>query len=117
MSEIKNLTCIECPMGCDITVILEQNSVLEITGNRCPRGKAYAQNEVVCPKRVITTTVRLKNGGMLSVKTSAPVEKTKVFEIIKRINAVVVETPVRIGDIIIANIENGVDLLATDNKD
>ena len=117
MSEIKNLTCIECPMGCDITVTLEQNSVLEITGNRCPRGKAYAQNEVVCPKRVITTTVRLKNGGMLSVKTSAPVEKAKVFEIIKRINAVVVEAPVRIGDIIIANIENGVDLLATDNKD
>ena len=29
----------------------------ELTKNSCPRGKMYAENEVVCPKRVVTSTM------------------------------------------------------------
>ena len=43
--ELKKLTCIECPIGCDMEVELEDGKVLSVTGNSCPRGKLYAENE------------------------------------------------------------------------
>ena len=70
MSDIIRLTCIECPLGCDIEV-QKENGELKITGNSCPRGKLYATNEVTCPKRVLTTTVRCEGGELVSVKTSS----------------------------------------------
>ena len=51
------LTCIECPIGCEIEVVVENGAAVSVTGNGCLRGKTYAQNEVVCPKRVVTSTV------------------------------------------------------------
>ena len=113
MEEI-SLTCIECPMGCEITV--EKNGdQLTVHGNTCPRGKIYAIDEVTCPKRVVTTTVRREDGGVLSVKTAKPVLKEKIFEVMQKINKVVVKLPVRIGDVVAKDISDGVDLVATDN--
>lgn len=118
MSEnIKNLTCIECPMGCSITVRLSDGVPVDISGFRCVRGKSYAENEVVCPKRVITTTVRLTNGDLVPVKTSIPVDKSKMFEIMQKINKVVASVPVRIGDVLVEDIGCGASLVATDNRD
>ena len=53
----KTLTCIECPIGCLIEVTMEKGVISDIKGNGCPRGKLYAENEVVCPRRVVTSTV------------------------------------------------------------
>ncbi|MBQ7408738.1 MAG: DUF1667 domain-containing protein [Clostridia bacterium] len=114
-NEIK-LTCIECPMGCDMVATVEDGVVTNVKGNTCPRGRLYAQNEVVCPKRVVTSTVRMKNGDMLPVKTDKPVEKNKIFEVMKKINCVTVSSPVKIGDILIQNIEGDANLVATDNR-
>lgn len=36
--EIRNLTCIGCPMGCPLTVKLEDTEVISIEGNSCKRG-------------------------------------------------------------------------------
>ena len=110
-----NVTCIECPMGCEITVN-KNGEELEISGNGCPRGKIYATNEVTNPKRVVTSTVRCLNGGVVSVKTSAPVLKSEIFEIMKKINRTVANLPVRIGDVLVENITDGVNLIATDNR-
>ena len=33
--EIRNLTCIGCPMGCPLTVKLEDTEVINIEGNIC----------------------------------------------------------------------------------
>ncbi len=118
MSEnIKGLTCIECPMGCSITVRVVDGVATEVSGNNCVRGKLYAENEVVCPKRVITTTVRLTNGDVVPVKTTAPVDKSKVFEIMQKINKVVATVPVRIGDVLVEDIGCGASLVATDDRD
>ena len=113
----KNLTCIECPMGCAIEVEAEGDKVISIKGNTCPRGKLYAENEVVCPRRVITSTVRARNGVMIPVKTNAPVKKTEIFEVMKKINAVRPELPVHIGDILLRNITENIDLVATGDFD
>ena len=74
----KELTCIECPMGCHIEVDLEyDNKVVAVRGNSCPRGKAYAETEVVCPMRVVTSSVRATDGTMVCVKTAAPVRNVR----------------------------------------
>ena len=60
----KTITCIECPKGCLITVRLDGSKIVGISGFSCPRGKTYAENEVVCPRRILTTTVRKSDGSI-----------------------------------------------------
>ena len=108
------LTCIECPIGCTIEVEIENGAPLSVRGNTCPRGKLYAENEVVCPKRAVTTTVKTVNGKLVSVKTDNPVNKSDIFIVMDKINKITVCTPVKIGDIIASNIVDGVNLVATD---
>ena len=113
----KNLTCIECPMGCSIEVEVEGESVLSVKGNTCPRGKMYAENEVICPRRVLTSTVRSKEGTMIPVKTAQPVKKAEMFDIMKKINTVHPNLPVHIGDVLYHEIAEGVDLVASGNAE
>ncbi len=115
MSKVQ-ITCIECPMGCAIEVELSGGKVASVTGNGCPRGKLYAENEVTCPKRVVTSTVRLTNGKVVSVKTDAPVEKAKIFEVMAKINAIHPEGEVQVGDILLEKIEGEANLVAADNS-
>ena len=110
-----NLTCIECPFGCSIEVQTDMGKVVSVKGNTCPRGKAYAENEVVCPKRVLTSTVRAVNGSMIPVKTNQPVKKAEMFSVMKKINGVHPALPVKIGDVLYKEIAEGVDLVASGN--
>lgn len=112
---IKKLTCIECPIGCEMEAGVEDGKAVYVKGNSCPRGKMYAENEVVCPKRVVTSTVRTEDGRMLPVKTDKPVKKDEIFEIMKKINAVVAKTPVQIGDVLVENISDDAHLVSTGN--
>lgn len=112
---IKTLTCIECPMGCEITAEVVDGEVKSISGNSCPRGKMYAEAEVVCPKRVVTSTVRAANGEMIPVKTSAPVKKTEIFHVMELIKNVKCELPVSLGDVLVKNISDDADLIVTAN--
>ena len=112
MEKVK-LTCVECPMGCQIEVTLENGKAVGVVGNGCPRGKLYAENEVVCPMRVVTSTVKTTDGRMVSVKTDKPVKKSEIFAVMAKINAYTATAPVRIGDVLINNIEGDADLVAT----
>ena len=91
-------------MGCKLTVELENGKVTAVIGNNCPRGKMYAENEVVDPKRVITSTVKLVSGGVVPVKTDAPVSKKHMFEVMEIINSISIEKPVKTGDIVKENV-------------
>ena len=112
---IKNLTCIECPLGCSINVTIEENLIVSISGNSCKRGKIYAENEVVNPKRVLTTTVKTNNGNLIAVKTDNPIPKTMLFEFMKKISLITVNEPVKVYDVIIKNVLDGVNVVATDD--
>ena len=112
---MRKITCIECPMGCDIEVEVLDGKVVSINGNTCPRGRLYAENEVVCPKRVITTTVMSKSGKPVPVKTDAPVKKENVFSLMKRINAITVDLPVKIGDVVESDFADGANLVVAGN--
>ena len=116
--EIRNLTCIGCPMGCPLTVKLEDTEVISIEGNTCKRGAVYGKKEVTNPTRIVTTTVRVKNGSMpvVSVKTAQDIPKGKIFDCVEALRDVCVEAPVQIGDVILENAAGtGVDIVATGN--
>ena len=110
-----SLTCIECPIGCEIIVEMDNGKMVSLTGNNCPRGKLYAQEEVVCPKRVVTSTVRAQNGEMIPVKTDKPVRKDAIFEVMQKINAVMCKMPVALGDVLVENICDDANLIVTGN--
>ena len=74
----RELTCIVCPRGCQMTV--EMGDEITVSGNRCPRGKVYAQNECVNPQRTVTSTVRTSDGGVVAVKTEGTIPKAKMME-------------------------------------
>lgn len=113
--EVRKLTCIECPMGCSIEVTELKGKGLVITGNSCARGKIYAENEVICPKRVITSTVKVNDGRVVSVKTDGPVPKSLTFNIMNRINAIELERCPKIGEIVLENVIEGINVVATDD--
>lgn len=113
--ETKKLTCIECPIGCEMEVGIEDGKVVFVKGNSCPRGKMYAENEVVCPKRVLTSSIRARSGEMVSVKTDQPIEKAKIFEIMEKINRTTCDLPVKVGDIVYEKIDGKANLIATTN--
>lgn len=114
MSEIKKLTCIECPVGCDISVELDGKTVVSVSGNGCPRGDMYARNEVVCPRRVITTTVRTQSGRVVPVKTDKPVKKSEIFAVMDKINSLVIPDGIKEKQVVAENITEDINLVVTD---
>lgn len=111
----KEITCIVCPKGCQMTVNNIDGQYI-VEGNGCIRGSKYGVDEVTSPKRMITSTVRLEGSylNMLPVKTSASVPKDLVFEVMKILSEIKMTAPVKVGDIIVKNILNtGVDIVST----
>ena len=110
----RELTCIVCPVGCSLVAEIEDGRVLSVSGNKCPRGKVYAETECIAPMRTITTTVKCENGEIVSVKTKNPIPKEKIFEAMKIINSKNPVLPISIGDVIIEDVF-GSPVVATGN--
>lgn len=111
----RKLTCIICPLGCELTVEMEGNKVYDVSGNTCKRGEHYAKTECVNPQRTVTTTVRCEDGRLLSVKTDKPIPKDCVMACMEMINHVVVPLPVSIGDVVFEDVF-GSKIIATQNR-
>ena len=111
---MKELICITCPRGCHLSV----DDNLNVTGNVCPRGAAYAKAELTHPVRMVTSSVAInsKLQNRLPVKTKEPIPKELIFNVMEEITKVSVNAPIKIGDVIIKNVLNtGVDIVATKN--
>ena len=92
--------CINCPLGCMLTVEYEGKNIISVTGNTCPRGDKYARQELLDPKRTVTSVPEIP--------------KDEIFSVMEEVKKTVVSPPVRIGDVIIHNIAGtGSDLVAT----
>lgn len=116
--EKRELTCIGCPLGCSITVTMENGEVTDVTGNTCKRGDIYARKEVTNPTRIVTSSVRVSGGKikMVSCKTKEDIPKGKIFEVSNALESVVVKAPVKIGQVVLSNVAGtGVDVVATKN--
>lgn len=135
MSEI---ICITCPLGCHLSIKRISDADITVTGNRCPRGETYAREELLFPKRVVTTTCRavrpplaagvgyggekIGSGAALflyaprrvPVRTSAAFPKERIPELLALAASLKIGLPVRRGDVLVRDIlGTGIDLIAT----
>ena len=111
----RELTCIVCPVGCQLVAEIENGAVTSVSGNTCPRGKKYAEDECIHPMRTVTSTVKCSDGSVVSVKTDRTIPKDKIFECMKIINSTITDLPVCVGDVIIEDVF-GSKVVATENK-
>ena len=117
MSRIdREIICIVCPTGCRVRVSGPDGGHLEISGNECKRGEEYALKEITDPRRTLITTVQIDHGSLrrLPVRTNREIPKQSIFPCMEVINRVRVEAPVRIGQVLVADIlGTGADVVAT----
>ena len=109
------ITCINCPVGCRMTVVVEDGKVVSVTGNTCKRGVAYAEQECVAPQRMVTAVVTVTGRKTpVSVKTRTPIPKVKIFDCMKELANTEIQAPVHMGDVVCPNVcGTGVDVIAT----
>jgi CxxC motif-containing protein len=112
----KILTCIGCPMGCQLIVTLDEEGNFQfVTGYSCKVGKEYAPNEIANPTRMVTSVLLVPGTDTpLCVKTAKPIPKGLIFDCLKEIRNAKVTLPVKIGDVIVPNVcGTGIDVVAT----
>lgn len=118
MAETRELICINCPLGCGLTVTLDVGEVIKVDGNTCPKGEAYGKKEVTNPTRIVTSSIRVSGGVLpvVSVKTASDIPKEKIMECARVLKEIEVQAPVAIGDVVLENVcGTGVSMVATKN--
>ena len=106
--------CINCPAGCHLEIEKEGEKIT-VTGNTCPRGIKYAQQELTDPRRVVTAVVFAegKRHLCIPVKTTAPVPMDLIPELLQQLFATKAALPVEIGEVIIKDYKNtGIDVIS-----
>ncbi len=114
--ETRELTCINCPLGCTLKVQMEGGKVVSVSGNTCKRGEAYGKKEVTAPERTVTSTVRVEGASVpvTSVRTATDIPKDRIFACMEEIRKARIKAPVHIGDVAIPNVAGtGVDVIVT----
>ena len=114
--------CTTCPSECLLTVEVERDAndavtaVRSVTGNSCPRGDKFAHQELTCPMRVLTTTVAVSDSdeALLPVRTAEAIPLALHAQAMDLIRGVVVEAPIRMGDIVLENLlDTKINLIAS----
>jgi len=103
------ITCIACPIGCEIKLRVQDGKIEEIESNHCSQGIKYAKEEFYNPQRVLTTTIRVRNGRLplLPVRTDKPLAKGLLRECMRYLAKIEVQAPpIKLGQVIVPNILN-----------
>ncbi|NLX92499.1 MAG: DUF1667 domain-containing protein [Clostridiales bacterium] len=115
----KEMVCVACPIGCSLVVELDKaGTILSVAGNQCKRGNEYAITECTAPTRTLTTTAKVLGGitPLVPVRSAKPLPKGLLIESVKLINALKIKAPIKIGDVLIANVlDSGVDIIASNS--
>jgi len=113
---VSHYLCIGCPLGCRVEVEDRGGEIVEIRGQSCKKGDVFARQEHTDPRRVVTTTVAVRDGlwPRLPVKTQGDVPKAKIVEVCRLLHRLELEAPVTMGQVIVADVlGTGVDVVAS----
>ena len=101
----KEMVCIVCPLGCNLTVS-KNGSQCVVEGNKCAKGKSYAIDELSNPLRTVTTTVAVigAHASRLPVRTSKAFPKDKMLDLMKTLKTLQIKPPVKAGQVLLENI-------------
>ncbi|MBE5779671.1 MAG: DUF1667 domain-containing protein [Clostridiales bacterium] len=113
----RQITCINCPVGCRLQVTVEDGVVTAVNGHGCKRGDTYARQECVAPARMVTAAIPVENRKIpVSVKTRTPIPKEKIFACMEKLSQLTVKAPVKMGQVLLTDVcGTGVDVIATKN--
>ncbi len=114
----KTYTCIICPNGCEIAVEYEGTRLLSCSGNLCKRGEEYVRQELLDPRRTISSSVIVQGGDLplVSVRLTKPVPRDRILDVMEQIRALQLSAPIAAGQVLICDILGlGSDLIATRN--
>jgi CxxC motif-containing protein len=109
-------TCIVCPNGCDIEAETNGTDIISLEGAQCEQGREYLIQELRDPQRNIASSVLVDGGELplVSVRLSASIPKNRIFDVMETIRALRVSAPVRLGDVLLADVLGlGCDVVAT----
>lgn len=112
----KTITCITCPIGCEITVEGDGKTVASLKGAQCKRGETYAAAEYAHPERILTSLAKVDGAGvpLVAIRSAKPVPKDTLFQCMDVIRKIVLKAPVKAGDVVVPDIcGTGVDMVAT----
>jgi len=112
----KKLTCIECPVGCILDIEYNKSRILSLEGNKCNKGEKFAHDEIIDPRRVLTTTIAIESDlfNRLPVRSRIAVPRGQVIDMIRKVKKMKVRAPVKAGDIIIKDfLESGIDIISS----
>ncbi|UCG68930.1 MAG: DUF1667 domain-containing protein [Thermoplasmata archaeon] len=112
------ITCIICPIGCKVVIHQKGGIITKIEGHQCKKGIEYGKEELLDPKRTLTTSIIVKDGELplVSVKSDRSIPKVRLFDVMDAISEIEVHAPVKIGDVLVENVVGlEVDIVATKN--
>ena len=110
----KEMICIICPNGCKLEVTYGDS--ITVKNALCPKGEQYARDELMNPVRNLTSTVKVLDGvlPLVSVRSTKPIAKDKLTEMVRFLKTMEIKAPVEFQQIICEDIFNtGVDIIAT----
>ena len=110
------IICVACPLGCEIEIEGNDTTVERVSGNRCKRGLAYAEQEVLHPMRLLTASVRVSGASrrMLPIRSTKPIPKEALLRSMEVIRRTKVAAPIKDHQVIIPNIlATGADMVAS----
>ncbi len=117
MPEItEEMICITCPMGCTLQVTHDGETLIHVDGNTCNRALAYVESELTDPRRMVATTVRVRDGlhPLVPVYTESAFPKPQIFALLHKIREVEVDAPVKVDQIIVENaLGTGINVIAS----
>jgi CxxC motif-containing protein len=113
----EKINCIGCPLGCRVTVRIDKKGkIAGMEGAECKQGEKYVQKEFSAPVRTLTATVRTGSESypLLPVRTSLPVPRGLLRDIMLETVKIKVKPPIEAGDVIAENVlDTGSDFIAT----
>lgn len=124
-STTRHFHCTTCPSECALTIEtrIDENGVehvLSVQGNRCARGRKFAEHEIIRPMRILATTIVVRGGDekLLPVRTARPIPRDLHLSAMRDIRHASVTAPVHMGDVVMSDLlGTGVDLVASMNVD
>ena len=116
----KERTCIVCPIGCRLTVEVNDDRSISVSGNRCKRGKEYAQEEFRDPRRVVTATCAISGAALprMPVRSSTGVPVDSMAAFLARVYELRLDAPVKRGAVVLSDVNGtGIDVVSTSTMD
>ena len=114
---MKQIVCIICPNSCHLQI---DEKTYQVTGQLCSRGIAYAKQELIDPKRTLTSSVKTiyKSHPLVSVRTDGEISKTVFPEVLAALRKIVIDKPLPRGSVIIDNVaDSGINIITTTTLD